>query len=62
MYGSLSILLFTASAVAFAQPRGQARIAVGPNVLVTRDGAVITNTSWDAHAVASPDKSNQSRQ
>lgn len=31
-------------------------------LIVTRDGAVITNATWDAHAVPSPDKSNQSRQ
>ena len=40
MHRSLSIVLLAASAVAFGQSRGPVRVAVGPNVLVTRDGDV----------------------
>jgi hypothetical protein len=40
MHRSLSVVLLAANAVAFGQLRGQVRIAVGPNVLVTRDGDV----------------------
>ena len=39
-HGSLPVALLVASAVAFGQSRGPVRIAVGPNVLVTRDGDV----------------------
>ena len=40
MHRSLSVILLAASAVAFGRSRGPVRIAVGPNVLVTRDGDV----------------------
>ena len=40
MHRSLSVVLLAANAVAFGQLGGQVRIAVGPNVLVTRDGDV----------------------
>lgn len=31
-------------------------------LLVTNDGVITTNATWDGHATASPDKSNQSRE
>ena len=40
MHRSLPVVLLAVSAVAFGQSRGQVRIAVGPNVLVSRDGDV----------------------
>ncbi len=40
MHRSLSVVLLAASAVAFGEAQGQVRIAVGPNVLVSRDGDV----------------------
>jgi len=40
MHRSLSVVVLAASAVAFGQSRGPVRIAVGPNVLVSRDGDV----------------------
>jgi hypothetical protein len=36
----LPVILLAASAVAFRESRGQVRIAIGPNVLVSRDGDV----------------------
>ena len=52
MHRSLSVVLLAASAVSFSQSSGQARIAVGPNVLVTRDGNV---SHVESAVAANPD-------
>jgi hypothetical protein len=59
MHRSLSVVLLAASAVASGESQGQVRIAVGPNVLVTRDGdvshvesAVAANPNDPLHLVA----------